>query len=189
MSYEITAVATVRDIRRANLLLLEQELGTLQKVADLVGKSHSQLSQIKSANKHSTTGEPRGMGDRVAADFTKALRVPNGWMDAQRSADEVSAAVRALDSALSASVHRAAPPATGSAAQTAALRLALEFASLPEQLPGGASKAQLFDQLMQLMQSQHAQPAPDASSLGQSDESNPSPVPAPRKPRGKARAG
>ena len=155
-SYEIAPVETVREIRRANLMLLERVLGSLQAVATLVGKSHSQLSQIKSANEHSTTGKPRGMGDKVAAHFVEALRVPAGWMDSPRSEADVREALRNLKGALDSVAHGVGPAVVGPPATDLAMRLAVEFASLPE----SAEKRQLFDRLMRDIQALQQASAP-----------------------------
>jgi hypothetical protein len=147
-SYEIAAVETVREIRRANLLLLEKVLGTLQAVATIVGKSHSQIAQLKGQHKHSTTGAARGMGDKVAAHFTEALKVPPGWMDSPRTEQEVRAALAKLKGQLDAVVHGAGPSVSGSPATDLAMRLAVEFASLPD----SPAKRQLFDRLLEDIQ-------------------------------------
>jgi hypothetical protein len=161
-SYEIGSVETVREIRRANLLLLEKVLGSLQAVATLVGKSHSQVSQLKGGNKHSTTGEPRKMGDRVAAHFAAALNVPAGWMDSPRTEQEVREVLGKLKGQLDAVVHGAGPSVSGSLATDLAMRLAVEFASVPD----SQEKRLLFDQLLEQIQAlQRASPGHARSTL------------------------
>jgi transcriptional regulator with XRE-family HTH domain len=71
----------VRAIRHFNLQLLIQRFGTIQKLADAVGKSHSQVSQLRNQVAHSTTGRERGMGDKLAREFEAKLGLEEGWMD------------------------------------------------------------------------------------------------------------
>lgn len=78
---------TVQEINRDNLKLLEQEFGSLKAIADLMGKSHSQVSQWKSASKNSGTGKPRNIGPASAREIEKACNKPLGWLDQPHDGD------------------------------------------------------------------------------------------------------
>jgi hypothetical protein len=82
------AVKTIEEIRHANLLLVLGELaeehgerGAIQRLADGMGRSHSQLSQMKLRSPHSRTGKPRGIGSLSARLIEQAAGKPLGWMD------------------------------------------------------------------------------------------------------------
>lgn len=79
--YAIAAMARVTDIRHAKLLLLIAQHGTIQKLADALGKSHSQISQLRNQSAHSTTGRVRVIGDDLAREIEAKLRLGDGWMD------------------------------------------------------------------------------------------------------------
>jgi phage repressor protein C with HTH and peptisase S24 domain len=72
---------TIDEIRRRNLAVLVQSAGSIQKVADAIGRSHSQVSQIKTSAKSTATGKPRAMGDAMARAMEKAFQLERGWMD------------------------------------------------------------------------------------------------------------
>jgi hypothetical protein len=76
---------TVGEIRRTNLLLLIEQVGSIQAFANLIERSHSQVSQLKNANEHSTTHEPRVMGDTLARHIEAMTGKPRGWMDVQQA--------------------------------------------------------------------------------------------------------
>lgn len=71
----------VREQRHLNFLGLIAFMGSIQKLADALGKSHSQLSQLRNQSVHSTTGKPRVIGDDLAREIEKKLKLPEGWMD------------------------------------------------------------------------------------------------------------
>ena len=75
---------TVHDIRHDNLLLLIGRYPTIQAFADAIERSHSQVSQYKTAAKHSSTGRARVIGDDFARHIEQRLSLPRGWMDAPR---------------------------------------------------------------------------------------------------------
>ena len=50
---------TCSEIRHANLLALIDKAGSIQAVAEKLGKDHAQISQLKTQAKHSKTGKPR----------------------------------------------------------------------------------------------------------------------------------
>ena len=62
-------------IRRANMLHLAEQMGSLRKLADATETSAAYLSQIKNQV------DVRGMGDEVARKFEAKLGKPLGWMD------------------------------------------------------------------------------------------------------------
>ena len=74
-------MSTIRDIRHANLLLLIEQAGSTQALADQLEKSHSQISQLRNQSVHSGTGKPRTVGDDLAREIEQKLRLPKGWMD------------------------------------------------------------------------------------------------------------
>ena len=74
-------MATISDIRHANLLLLIARAGTIQRFATQIGRSHSQVSQLKNKHKRGADGSERVMGDDLARDIEKKLQLGEGWMD------------------------------------------------------------------------------------------------------------
>jgi SOS-response transcriptional repressor LexA len=70
-----------KEMRRANMLALAKQLGSLKALADATGVPAAYLSQIK--NKY----QARGMGDDVARRIEKALKKSTGWMDHQHGVD------------------------------------------------------------------------------------------------------
>lgn len=77
---------SVEENRRANLALLQDELGNLQRVADLTGINKTQLSQWKNASPDSKTGKPRNMSSPSARRTEKALGKQPYWMDQEHYA-------------------------------------------------------------------------------------------------------
>jgi hypothetical protein len=53
----------------------------IQALADAIQRSHSQVSQLLSRAKHSTTGKPRTIGRDLARDMEAKLGLPIGIMD------------------------------------------------------------------------------------------------------------
>ncbi|AOZ05947.1 hypothetical protein [Cupriavidus malaysiensis] len=72
---------TIDEIRHENLLLLIGKFGTVQALANAVGKSHAQISQLKTRAVHSATGKPRTIGDDLARTFEQRCDLPLGWFD------------------------------------------------------------------------------------------------------------
>lgn len=70
-----------KEIRRANMLMLAEELGSLRVLADKTGTDAKYLSQVKNRWRR-PGGQPTGMGDDVARRIEDALQKPRGWMDA-----------------------------------------------------------------------------------------------------------
>jgi predicted phage tail protein len=74
-------VKTVEEIRHARLMQLIAEHRTIQALANALGKSHAQISQLRNQVVHSATGKPRVVGDRMAREIEEKLGKPRGWMD------------------------------------------------------------------------------------------------------------
>jgi hypothetical protein len=74
-------VPTISEIRHANLLLLIARAGGVGAFAEQIERSQSQVSQIKVRSPHSSTGEPRDIGDDLARHIETKLTLNVGWMD------------------------------------------------------------------------------------------------------------
>lgn len=72
---------TIREVRHARLLELIAEAGSQRSFAERVGKSESQISQLKAQSIHSGTGKRRAIGDELARLFERKFDKPRGWMD------------------------------------------------------------------------------------------------------------
>lgn len=72
---------TSAEIRHANLIALINQAGSIQAVADKLGKDHAQISQLKTQAKHSKTGKPRLIGDDIARLIEEQFQLEIGWMD------------------------------------------------------------------------------------------------------------
>lgn len=72
---------TCSEIRHANLLALIEQAGSIQAVAERLGKDHAQISQLKTQAKHSKTGKPRLIGDDIARLIEERFKLEIGWMD------------------------------------------------------------------------------------------------------------
>jgi hypothetical protein len=95
---------TVEEIRQLQLLKLIESAGSIQAVAEKMGKSHSQISQLKTMALHSTTGKRRMIGSDLAREFEAKFDKEVGWMDHEPASDaeiqQLSAwlvEIRALD--------------------------------------------------------------------------------------------
>lgn len=85
-------VATIQDIRRANLLFLmqelESELGAQRGVAAELSRRTQVaapfISQFLRHEQHQG-GLERAMGDRQARKFERGMLKPEGWMDVDRT--------------------------------------------------------------------------------------------------------
>jgi transcriptional regulator with XRE-family HTH domain len=78
-----TKMKKIEDVRRENLQRLRDELGSVQALADRIGKSQSQLSQWLNASAHSTSGKPRTISSGSCREVEKALGRAEGWMDVE----------------------------------------------------------------------------------------------------------
>lgn len=76
-------VKTITKIRHDNLLILIKRAGKIQTFADRVGRSHSQISQLKNRSPHSKSGLPREIGDDIARLIESTHELPEGWMDVE----------------------------------------------------------------------------------------------------------
>lgn len=81
LRYPIPVMATVDEIRRANLALLAGELGGVRALSARLNKSESQVSQWVNASKDFKSGKPRGMRSASCREIEAALGKPTGWMD------------------------------------------------------------------------------------------------------------
>lgn len=77
----MSPMKTSSEIRHANLLTLIEEAGSIQAVAEKLGKDHAQISQLKTQAKHSKTGKPRLIGDDIARLIEERFELEIGWMD------------------------------------------------------------------------------------------------------------
>jgi transcriptional regulator with XRE-family HTH domain len=100
----------IEDVRRENLRRLRDEIGSVQELADRIGKSQSQVSQWLNASAHSASGKPRTISSGSCREVEKALKRPDGWMDVEHQ-DLIAAptseavALRKLFSEVSAEVR------------------------------------------------------------------------------------
>lgn len=76
---------TSKELRYDNLLRLLDQLGSVQALAERLGKSHAQISQLKTKAKDSKTGKIRGIGDDLAREIEMTLNLEIGWMDNDHS--------------------------------------------------------------------------------------------------------
>jgi len=79
------AVSTIDDIRHTNLLALLERYPAprIQNFANAIGRSPSQVSQIKTRARHSSGKGQRKIGDELARDIEHRLGLEPGWMDRQ----------------------------------------------------------------------------------------------------------
>ena len=85
-----TGMKPIHDIRRSNLNLLIEQLGSVQALATKVGRSHAQISQLRNKTAHSTTGRLRTIGDKLARAIEQEVGLNEGWMDLDRENDSPS---------------------------------------------------------------------------------------------------
>jgi DNA-binding transcriptional regulator YdaS (Cro superfamily) len=72
---------TIEEVYRARLHVLIKEAGNQAKLAKLIGKSGSQISQWINGSPDSKTGKPRAMSREIARAIERTLGKPTGWMD------------------------------------------------------------------------------------------------------------
>jgi phage repressor protein C with HTH and peptisase S24 domain len=75
----------IDEIRRDNLDLLRQELGSLTALAAKLQKDDSQVSQWLQGSKNSGTGKPRGMLAETARYIERCAVKHQGWLDVDHS--------------------------------------------------------------------------------------------------------
>lgn len=85
---------TVHEVRHANLQMLIKQLGSVQALADLLGRSHSQVSQLRTRSVNKATGKVRVIGDDLARIIEQKVGKPHGWMDSLDPDAEPGAAKR-----------------------------------------------------------------------------------------------
>lgn len=78
---------TIEEIRQENLIALIEEMGSIQKVASAIEKSHSQVSQWKNRSKDSKTGKPRNLDSDSARMIEAKCGKEVGWLDNPRTAE------------------------------------------------------------------------------------------------------
>lgn len=78
------SMATSKEIRIENLRALVKEFTTADAVAQAAGTAPMYLSQILNSAK-SSTGTPRGIGDKLARKLEVGCGKPEGWMDTDHS--------------------------------------------------------------------------------------------------------
>lgn len=76
---------SIDEIRRANLLLLRDEFGSLKKLALVVERDDSQVSQWLQGSKNSGTGKARGMRSDTARHIESKTGKQEGWLDQDHS--------------------------------------------------------------------------------------------------------
>lgn len=81
---------TCKEIRHENLLFLINRFDTIQALADKLGKSHAQVSQLKNKSTNSATGKVRGIGDEQAREIELKLGLEVGWLDHQHAPGEIT---------------------------------------------------------------------------------------------------
>lgn len=94
---QFCSVKTNQDIRRANLLLLIEEVarelktarGAAAELAKRTGVAGPQISQVKAGKLHQG-GKSRSLGDDIARKLERGMSKPKGWMDVEHH-QEVSA--------------------------------------------------------------------------------------------------
>ena len=77
----------IDQIRRENLLILEEEAGSPTAMAARVGMGYSQYINLRKGVKDSKTGKPRGMRKETARKIESAYGKPPGWLDIDHSAN------------------------------------------------------------------------------------------------------
>ena len=81
---------SIDDIRRENLQALEQQFGSLKKLADTLERSESQVSQWKNGAANSATGKPRGMRTETARYIEEKSGMRPGWLDSDHSIEALA---------------------------------------------------------------------------------------------------
>lgn len=71
----------IDEIRRINLQTLADENGGVVKLADLLGKDQSQVSQWIRGSINSGTGKPRGMRAATCREIERTCGKPSNWLD------------------------------------------------------------------------------------------------------------
>lgn len=80
----------IEDIRRENLALLVQEYGSVNALANQVGRDPAQVSQWLNGSAHSVTGKRRGMRPESVRRIEDRCGKPSGWLDTDHSSAAVT---------------------------------------------------------------------------------------------------
>ena len=80
---------SIEEIYQDNVKLLVEEYGGVQALADVLKKSHSQVSQWKNASKDSKTQKPRTISKEMAKYIEDACNKPPGWMNTDHSSHHI----------------------------------------------------------------------------------------------------
>ncbi|KVZ22352.1 hypothetical protein WL14_20950 [Burkholderia cepacia] len=72
---------TCHEIRREQLRALIEELGSVGRLSELIGKTDTQIRQWVNASKDSRTGKPRGISDDIARHIEEKTGKEIGWLD------------------------------------------------------------------------------------------------------------
>ena len=81
---------TIEEIRRTNLQTLVSEYGGVGKLAEVIGKDQSQLSQWINASINSGTGKPRGIRSSTCRHIEEKCGKPIGWLEEDHSIETVA---------------------------------------------------------------------------------------------------
>jgi hypothetical protein len=84
--HQIWRMRRIEDIRHENLLACMARYPTIQAFADAVGRSHSQISQLKNRNKHSGSTKVRNLESALAREMERKLGLAPNWLDEDHSA-------------------------------------------------------------------------------------------------------
>ncbi|WP_254435360.1 hypothetical protein [Pandoraea communis] len=71
----------IDEIRRENLRIIERENGGPSGVANIIGMSPAQFTNLRNGAKDSKTGKPRGMRKSTARSIEEKCGKPEGWLD------------------------------------------------------------------------------------------------------------
>lgn len=85
--YLIQQMRTIEDIRHSNFIALIEQHGGIKPLADVLERTHSQLSQWKTRAINSGTGKPRNISGQTCRYIEKRLGLPELWMDVDRAQD------------------------------------------------------------------------------------------------------
>jgi len=75
------SMKTIDEIRKENLAILVKDYGGVGKLADVLERSSSQVSQWLNSSKASASGKPRRFNSDSARYIEKMCGKPEGWLD------------------------------------------------------------------------------------------------------------
>lgn len=84
----MTVMKDIDEIRRENIRLIEQELGSAAIAAKSIGMGLAQYLNLREGAKDSKTGIPRGMRKQTAWKIEDGAKKPRGWLDIDHSTVE-----------------------------------------------------------------------------------------------------